>query len=82
MEGCLALRSVSNHIASDSFPGMIHRQHPPAILTCLNLWLVGQQLFDAIVPIAGAPIPPAEQCLDLIDVIWVPEGVERRCGVG
>lgn len=44
-------------IAFDSFSTMIHRQRPLAILTCLNLWVVGKQLFDAIVLIARGQDP-------------------------
>lgn len=49
--------SILNHIAFDSFSMMIHRQRPLAILTCLNLWVVGKQLFDAIVLIARGQDP-------------------------
>lgn len=72
LEGYLSVCPILNHIAFDFSSMMIPRQPPLAILTCLNLWVVGKQFFWCYSSPSQRPRSLVEQCLNLIDVIWTP----------
>lgn len=81
LEGYLSVCPILNHIAFDFSSMMIPRQPPLAILTCLNLWVVGKQFFWCYSSPSQRPRSLVEECLTLIDVIWTPgRGIEKFWG--